>query len=598
MRQEKEKTMNTATELRTKLKSIDHRGYPAYKDLKGQYNFGDYVLSIDHVQGDPFAAPSRLSVLVKKEKAGFPPQYYDSAAKRITLQDHLTRLFGRWVSGGSFQAKGSGKSGLLSVSRCGQQVLERTAMRIAQGDVTLRFEAGFPANGRTINARELEKMLFDILPDCVRKSLYYRNIDQGKLKQAICLCEDQQAIRKSLSERGLCAFIADGSVLPRESGVSEKPMKDAVTFLSPESLKVVLNTPNRGEITGMGIPKGITLFVGGGYHGKSTILQALQNGVYNHVAGDGREFVITDNTAFKLRAEDGRSITGVDISPFIKNLPNRKDTVHFSTEDASGSTSQAANLMEALESESSLILIDEDTSATNFMVRDRLMAQVITSGEEPITPFIDRVRGMYEDLGVSSVIVAGSSGAFFHVADTIIQMKEYVPIDITARAKEAAQAYDGLAAGSAEAADQAAAGTGGQQEAGNALSAGESGFPDFNRHRRPAPDMALRKEDRIKIRTTGTSELSLAKENVELRYLEQLKDQEQSTALAYLLKYAQLKMMDGKKDLVQIGTLLEDQLDGKGLESLFERGDVAAQLARPRKQEILACINRYRRLKI
>ncbi len=569
--------MNTATELRNKLRSIDHKGYPAYKDLKGQYNFGDYVLSIDHVQGDPFASPSRLSVRVEKAKAGFPAAYYDTKAKRITLQDHLTRLFGRQVAGGSFQAKGSGKSGLLSVSRCGQQVLERTAMRVKDGDLILRFEAGFPANGRTINARELEKMLFDILPDCVRRSLYYGKIDKEKLRQAICLCEDQQYIRQCLTERKLCAFIADGSVLPRESGVSERPMKNGVPFRSPESLRITLDLPNKGAVSGMGIPQGITLFVGGGYHGKSTILQALQNGVYDHIAGDGRELVITDASAFKLRAEDGRSVTGVDISPFIKNLPNRKDTVHFSTEDASGSTSQAANLMEALESGSSLILIDEDTSATNFMVRDRLMAQVITPGEEPITPFISRVRGMYEDLGVSSVIVAGSSGAFFHMADTIIQMKEYVPIDITQKAKEAAAACEDMGAEDADDARK---------------------FPPFNRKRCPGPDMALRKEDRIKMKAMGTSEISICKENVELRYLEQLKDQEQSMALAYLLKYAQLKMMDGRKDLRQIGDLLEEQLNGSGLESLFERGDVSSQLARPRKQEILACINRYRKLKI
>ena len=569
--------MNTATELRNKLRSIDHKGYPAYKDLKGQYNFGDYVLSIDHVQGDPFASPSRLSVRVEKAKAGFPAAYYDTKAKRITLQDHLTRLFGRQVAGGSFQAKGSGKSGLLSVSRCGQQVLERTAMRVKDGDLILRFEAGFPANGRTINARELEKMLFDILPDCVRRSLYYGKIDKEKLRQAICLCEDQQYIRQCLTERKLCAFIADGSVLPRESGVSERPMKNGVPFRSPESLRITLDLPNKGAVSGMGIPQGITLFVGGGYHGKSTILQALQNGVYDHIAGDGRELVITDASAFKLRAEDGRSVTGVDISPFIKNLPNRKDTVHFSTEDASGSTSQAANLMEALESGSSLILIDEDTSATNFMVRDRLMAQVITPGEEPITPFISRVRGMYEDLGVSSVIVAGSSGAFFHMADTIIQMKEYVPIDITQKAKEAAAACEDMGAEDADDARK---------------------FPPFNRKRCPGPDMALRKEDRIKMKAMGTSEISICKENVELRYLEQLKDQEQSMALAYLLKYAQLKMMDGRKDLRQIGDLLEEQLDGSGLESLFDRGDVSSQLARPRKQEILACINRYRKLKI
>ncbi len=562
--------MQTDTELRNKLQRIDHRGYPAYKELKGQYDFRDYVLSIDHVQGDPFAAPSRLSVHIKKERAGFPAELFDTDAKRITVQDHLTRLFGRWAAGGSFQAKGSGKSGLLSVSRCGQQVLERTALNIEGGNVILRFEAGFPANGRTINARELEKMLFGILPDCVRRSLYYARIDQDQLKQAVMLCEDQQFIRKSLPELGLCAFVADGSVLPRESGVSEKPMKGAVAFRSPESLRVTLKLPNKGEVSGMGIPRGITLFVGGGYHGKSTILQALQNGVYNHIAGDGRELVITDSSAFKLRAEDGRSISGVDISPFIKNLPNGKDTVHFSTEDASGSTSQAANLMEALESGSSLILIDEDTSATNFMVRDELMARVITSGEEPITPFISRVRGMYEELGVSSVIVAGSSGAYFHVADTVIQMKEYVPYDITSRAREAASEYSGGFL--------------------------EKGFPAYNDRRCPKPDMALKKDDRIKIRTAGTSELSLSRESVELRYLEQLKDQEQTAALAYLLKYAELKLMDGKKSLRQIGDMLEEQLNKNGLESLFERDQVSCQLARPRKQEIMACMNRYRRL--
>lgn len=563
--------MQSAVELRNKLKSIDHRGYPAYKELRGQYDFKDYVLSVDHVQGDPFASPSRLSVLVKAEKAGFPKAFYDNYAKRVTLQDHLTRLFAREVSGGSFQAKGSGKSGLLAVSKCGQQVLERTAMRVKEGNLTLRFEAGFPANGRTINARELEKMLFDILPKCVLNSLYYANINQDRLKQSICMCEDQQYIREKLTEMSLCAFVANGSILPRESGISERPMKGAVPFKSPKSLEVTMVLPNKGVVTGMGIPKGITLFVGGGYHGKSTILQALENGVYNHIVGDGRELVITDNTAVKLRAEDGRSITNVDISPFIKNLPNKKDTTRFSTEDASGSTSQAANLMEGIEAGSRLFLIDEDTSATNFMIRDQLMQEVISENEEPITPFISRVRGLYRDKGISSIIVAGSSGSYFHVADTVIQMKEYVPVDITDRAKTAAEAYPSI--------------TGDEEK-----------FPSFSDHRSPKPDMALRKDERIKIKTMGTSELLLARESVELRYLEQLKDQEQTAALAWILKYVQLKLLDGKKDLKQIGEFMENKIDQGGLESLFEGGDVSASLARPRKQEILACINRYRRL--
>ena len=412
--------MKSSEDLRIKLKSIDHRSYPAYKDLQGAYDFRDYVLSIDHVQGDPFAAPSRLSVKVAAGRAAFPPAFSDTFWKRITLQDHLTRLFARQLSSGSFSAKGSGKSGLLTASRCGQEVLERTACRIQNGEVTLRFEAGFPARGRTIDARELEKMLFDILPGCVRASLFYKNIRQDKLKSAIELCEDQQFIRDHLSEQGLCAFIANGSVLPRQSGISDLPLKDGVPFVSPASLEVSFDLPNRGAVTGMGIPKGITLFVGGGYHGKSTVLQALQNAVYNHIVGDGRELVIADESAWKLRSEDGRSISNVDISPFIRHLPNRKDTRHFSTEDASGSTSQAANLIESMESGSTLMLIDEDTSATNFMIRDKLMQQVVSPQEEPITPFIERVRSLYQDFGISSIIVAGSSRPYFHLADTII----------------------------------------------------------------------------------------------------------------------------------------------------------------------------------
>ncbi|MCM1569415.1 MAG: ABC-ATPase domain-containing protein [Roseburia sp.] len=562
--------MRTDTELQSKLRSIDHRGYPAYKELKGEYDFRDYVLSIDHVQGDPFAAPSRVSVHVPALKAGFPQGLTDNRAKRITVQDHLTRLFAREIKGGSFQAKGSGKSGLLAVSRCGQEVLERTACQMDKKEIVVRFEVGFPANGRTVNAGELSKILFGILPDCVKKSLYWSRINQAALQKAVELCEDQEAIRKELPGMGLCAFLADGSILPRESGVSEKPMRDAVALRSPESLAITIKLPHRGEVRGMGIPHGITLFVGGGYHGKSTILQAIQDGVYNHIGGDGRELVITDATAMKLRAEDGRSICDVDISPFISRLPGGRDTRHFSTEDASGSTSQAAGLIEAIESGSRLLLMDEDTSATNFMIRDRLMQQVVNPSEEPITPFIERVNSLYENMGISSVIVAGSSGSYFHVADTIIQMKEYVPMDITAKAKKAAAEF-------------------------TVFETSKTTFPPYNRDRRLKPDERLRREERLKIKTFGRDEFSIAKQNVVLRGLEQLKDEEQTRALGYCLQYLQLQLLDGKKTLAEAIDLLEAELERKGLGALFGRGEVAASLAMPRRQEIFACFNRYRK---
>lgn len=563
--------MKSSAELKKDILAIDHRGYPGYKGLRGRYQFKDHVLSIDHVQGDPFASPSHLSVHVDGHKAGFPKDYYQDDISRITLQDHLTRCFGKALAPFSFKAKGSGKSGLLSVSHCGQQVLERTACEVsADGSVTVRFEAGFPANGRSVNAGELVKMLFQFVPEAAQIALFYDRLNKNALKAAIELARDQQFIREHLSEQGLAAFLADGSVLPRESGISDRPMKGAVPFQSPAACKVTVTLPYHGPVTGMGIKKGITLFVGGGYHGKSTILQALEMGVYNHIAGDGREYVITDPSAWKLRAEDGRSISNTDISPFINHLPNKKDTVHFSTEDASGSTSQAANLMEAVESGSKLLLIDEDTSATNFMIRDELMQKVICREEEPITPFIERVRSMYDDLGVSSIIVAGSSGSFFGIADTIIQMKEYVPYDITERAREAAASYPALK----------------QQEH----------FPVSDNMRAPKANQALKKDPRLKMKTMGTNEMLLAKDAIELRYLEQLVDPEQTNALAYALKYLELNRMNGSRTVPQLLDDVEVLTASKGLSALYDKEYVRSGLAMPRRQEIAACLNRYRKL--
>lgn len=384
--------MNTEAQLREQLNRINRRSYPAYKDLRGSYQFQGYILHIDHVQGDPFAAPSKVSVEVPQKMAGFPKTLFSERYRRIALQDHLIREFGKVMSGYMFQAKGSGKSGLMSISRCGQQVLERTALTMDENRIIVRFEVGFPANGRTINAPELEKILFRFIPECVKRALYYKNMDAKKIQEVVELADDQQAIREALQERGLVAFVANGAMLPRESGVSDRPMRGAVPFESPESMEVELTLPHKGKIKGMGIPRGITLIVGGGYHGKSTLLKALELGVYNHIKGDGREYVITDATAMKIRAEDGRAVSHVNISPFINNLPNGKDTVDFSTEDASGSTSQAANVVEAVNSGAKALLIDEDTSATNFMVRDELMQSVIAKDKEPITPFIDQDR--------------------------------------------------------------------------------------------------------------------------------------------------------------------------------------------------------------
>ncbi|MDD3253209.1 MAG: ABC-ATPase domain-containing protein [Lachnospiraceae bacterium] len=566
--------MKTSSELRTMLRAMDHKSYPAYKSLAGAYQFESYVLVIDHVQGDPFASPSSVHVELSHRQAGFPEEYYRRSCGRIALQDYLTRRFAAQMEAYNFKAKGSGKSGMLSITRCGQEVLERSACQITERGIVARFTVGFPAFGRTIDAGGLDKILFDFLPKCVENSFFYSRQDAKKVQEAVYLAEDQEAVRELLKKEQLLAFVANGSILPRRSGVSDLPMQGSVPFRSPESMERTLHLPHRGAVKGMAVEPGITLIVGGGYHGKSTLLDALQMGVYDHIAGDGREFVITDDTAVKLRAEEGRFIRGMDISLFINDLPNGKDTRHFSTLDASGSTSQAAGVMEGAQAGARLFLIDEDTSATNFMVRDDFMQRVISREKEPITPFLERARDLYEQAGISTILVAGSSGAFFYIADRIVQMDAYRPVDITARVMALCEEYKKPRI----------------QAEGFAVPDYTESWSARGRH---ADGGRGGRGERVKIKTFGRDSFSLDRETVDLRYVEQLADAEQTQALAMLLRYALEQTADGKKTLRQVVQILFDTLDKKGWEP-FCSSYVPCGLARPRVQELFACLNRYR----
>lgn len=561
--------MFTLQQLRQQLSSIHRKSYPAYKTLKGIYDFKHFLLSIDHVQGDPFASPSHLSIQVPAKIAAFPAFCFSAKNIRITVQDYLLRKFSQQLSIYNFKAKGSGKSGSISTSVCGQKVLERTACEISSDFVTVRFTVGFPANGRTINAFELEKILFEFLPSCVEKSLLYKNLSPKAVESVVFLAEDQEFLRQELKKRQLVAFVANHSILPRESGISQKPMKNAVPFQSPASLETEITLPHRGKIKGMAIPQGITLIAGGGYHGKSTLLTALEDGVYNHIAGDGREFVLTDSSAVKLRAEDGRFIKDVDISLFINDLPNGKDTHCFSTLDASGSTSQAAGIVEGMEAGSTLFLLDEDTSATNFMVRDGFMQQVISRDKEPITPFLERAPQLFSKAGISTILVAGSSGAFFHIADTVIQMDRYQALDITEKVKKLCSDYP----------------------------LPPSSVPSFympsSKRVMSSTKKASYKD--FKMKCHGKDSFSIGKDTVDLRYIEQLTDKEQTAALGELLRYAQEYLVDGKRTISEIISVLQNKIEKDGFSAFFGNSYIPCGLAVPRIQEIFSCFNRYRR---
>lgn len=564
--------LKTDTDLKTLLKNIDHKGYPAYKETKGSYRFAGYLFCIDHVQGDPFAAPSKVRIVADGKRAGFPAYYYETEVKRAAFEDYLLRKIAKKVRDYSFRAKGSGKSGLISVTMPGQEMLRRSDCTIdaADGTITVRMEIGFPANGRTINARELEKIVFDFLPELVRQTLSVKAHKEAEMKEWVHLAENQQYIREKLAEDNLIAFVANGSVLPRKSGVSSLPMKEAVLFRSPECMETVMEIPHGDAIKGMGIPAGVSLIVGGGYHGKSTLLRALELGVYNHIVGDGREYVITDESAMKLRAEDGRSIRQVDISMFIRDLPSGKDTRRFQTEDASGSTSQAAATVEAIEMGSKVFLIDEDTSATNFMIRDELMQRVVTRDKEPIIPFIERVRELYEVFGISTILVAGSCGAYFHKADHIIQMDHYEPLEITQRAKEEAAKFPMIQT---------------PVKAAQKLS--------FQREVKK--DIPFQREQRIKMKTFGTESISIGKETIDLRLVEQLVDNGQLNALGQMIKHMKLHCFDGNHTLQAAVEHFYSEVAKKGF-AAFAEGTLYGNLTIPRKQELYAALNRYRGL--
>lgn len=568
--------MYNKIDLKNKLESIHRKSYPAYKSLRGSYTFGDFVLSIDHVQGDPFAAPSSLHVELPLKKAGFPEKYLEKRHTKTALEDLILRSFSKALDQYSFKAKGSGKSGLISTSRPGPEVMRRTAAEFNNIALLVRFEVGFPANGRTINAQELEKILLEFLPQIVKTCLFYQSWEKAKIQDCYELAENQQRIREVLEERKLVAFCANGSILPRKSGVSSQPLKDAIEFQSPESMEISIDLPFGNSIRGMGIPEGVTLIIGGGYHGKSTLLQALEQGVYNHVKGDGREYVITREDALKLRAEDGRAVSHLDLSLFIHDLPNGKDTHCFSTEDASGSTSQAAGVLEGMEAETSCFLIDEDTSATNFLVRDAFMQRVVSGDQEPITPFIARVRDLYEKAGVSTILVAGSSGAFFHVADTIIQMDAYRPKDVKMSVEALLPEYPPT------------------DFCSNAepftLPAEKRMFVmerKIKRHGRGE------REERIKTKVMGTDGFSIEHNIVDLRYVEQLIDTEQTAALAAILKHIVKKgsiCMEMQELVAEINMLLKK----KGM-AAFVEGALSCGYAYPRKEEIYLMLNRFRR---
>jgi len=576
-------------DLRRILSRIDGRGYKAYREIRGAFDFGPVALHVDHVQGDPFAAPSKLRIRVAQAEAQLPASLFRTPVRRTAFADYLARRFDRAIGRPGPGRRGSGKSGLISVDAGGQQVLERTAVRLDTSWVEVRLEAGLPAAGRRVLGSEAAEMLCRELPEIARRSLFWSALPQDDAIRFVELVENQEHIRDQLDDLGLVAFVGDGAILPRESGASDQPLcgDAAVPFQSPESLRVRVRLANPvagpegplEEIAGMGIREGVTLIVGGGYHGKSTLLRALERAVYPHVPGDGREWVVSRRDLVKIRAEDGRRVERVDISAFIRDLPQGRNTTAFSSEDASGSTSQASNILEAIEAGASGLLLDEDTSATNFMLRDARMQALVSRQHEPITPFLERVRELHDALGVSTVLVMGGCGDYFDVADCVIMLREFRPSDATREAREIASREP----------------SGRRMEARSALAGVTQRIP------LPGSFDASRGRREVKIDANDLDRIRFGSDDIDLRHVEQLVDCSQTRAVGFAVHLAAKRFMDGEATLRQVVDRLEEFFDREGLDALdpFHRpGRHPGNFARPRRFEIAAAINRLRSLRV
>ena len=566
--------MKSQNELNQILTKMDGKPYPAYKAIKSGYECQDYEIWIDHVQGDPFAIPSKIRVRIPISTTGFPEETYSNECRNVTLCDFLARQFYHSIKKHNTQKDGSGKSGTIEIDRPGQEVLKTSSMIIKDDCIEARFLVGLPAFGRRIAGKIAAHMFSETIPQIVNDSLYYQSLPADKLYRHIETVEDSEFIRERLSELDLIVFIADDSVLPRSSGVDPRPLSSegVIPFQSCQSMRTSITLPNRGEITGMGIRKGVTLIVGGGYHGKSTLLNALEYGIYNHIPDDGRELVVTNADAVKIRAEDGRSIQNLNIDPFISNLPIDQDTTEFSTANASGSTSQAANILEALEVGANTLLLDEDTLATNFMIRDMRMKTLIAKEKEPITPFVEHVRNIYEEKGISTVIVMGGSGDYFSLAEAVIGMIEYRPHDLTSQAHQIAKE--------------------------NPLPEYPDATPPSEVQRIPIPNVLNPSNGKrpVDIKIDELLYMRFGTHKVQVSAIEQLVHPSQLRTIGYAIHYAS-RYMDGKNSIKEICSLVLADIKEKGLDCLSDR-EARGDFAEFRSYELAATLNRFRALRV
>ena len=563
--------------LKHNLKSLDKQDYANYQSLLGDYDFPLFKLIIHQIPKDPYAPPHTgiYRIQIQRNDERFINLKLASKVQSIAFADFLARVFYAACENISKGIRGTGFSGLITINQAGQAILERNNIVISDEMIEVRCFIGLPGEGRFIKADIAEHMLLTELPEIVEAALLKKNVDQVALQKHIEVAEDTDYLRKKLDSLGLIAFIADDSILPRRSGLSDKPMssQSAIPFITPESLNIEVELPHAGRINGLAIKKGITLIVGGGYHGKSTLLNTLETGIYNHIPGDGREYCVSNNKTAKIRAYSGRRVVKTDISPFINNLPFKQDTSSFSTDNASGSTSQAVNIVEAMEAGADILLMDEDTCATNFMIRDSKMQQLVQKEDEPITTFIDKVKQLYTEKSISTILVLGGVGDYFDVSDQVIQMINYQPFDVTTKAHQIAE-----------------------ESATKRLVESEANSVRIHDRIPLAKSIVpINEHGKYSIYAKDVHRLTFGEYTIDLTDVEQLMELSQTKALGYAIEYAK-KYMNGKSTIHGVIESVVSDIEEHGLDVISEK--LSGHFACFRALELAFAINRLGGLEV
>ncbi|MFC2779702.1 P-loop domain-containing protein [Actinomyces sp.] len=556
------------------LHALDGRSYAAYKAIVGRYRApAGWFLHIDRVQSDPYAPPTRIHVDVPTDLHGLEPldeaDLLADADRRLAVGDFLTRELHAGFRGTA-----------LSIASPGQEILQRSSVILRPDEkkegtgwvLEVRARLALPAQGRSIQGHEASRIVGRDLVRELEEAMDLAGERGDRLVRHVATLEDHRALTATVARNGWVAFLADGSVLPRRSGVSDDPLDGGVPLQAPESMAATVELPHAGTVRGTVVEAGVNVIVGGGYHGKSTLLSAIERGVYPHVPGDGRELVATVPDAVKVRAADGRAVTGVDLTPFISHLPAGRDTSSFTTRNASGSTSQAASIIEAVEAGATALLLDEDTSATNLLIRDSRMRELVAAEREPITPLVDRITALFRLRGVSTVMVMGGSGDYLDVADRVLLMDAYHLRDVTEQARRIV-------------ADQPRPLT---------------GLEDFAEPRQRVPEPAPPRTRRGPVRTRahGTSTLVLDREDIDISDVGGVTDPGQAEAIAYALRALLEQRFDGGSPLRECLDDLEALLDDEGLDALTDERERPAFLVRPRMVDVAAAVSRYRKLEL